>query len=210
MATNDTAQLSVKGSVLGQEHVHTLHFRHLVPGADEFLLVDEWQAACKATYRSLFGTPDSPTQQYVARQVCGAIPLRAPDEETEPVGQILGTRTIATDPLSPFMAAVTSVRTASAGRSRRGRFFIGGIYEGDQAGGNLTTTYLTAVTAYHTALMAAFGPSGTSGSFKLVVHSRKLAAVPGAQCQDVSTLVTGLIARSVLGTMKSRKPGSGS
>jgi len=209
MAINDTSQLSVIGNVLGQEHVHTLHFRHLGPGGDESVLIDEWQASAKASYRALFSTVDSPTQRYRGAQVCGTIPLRAPDEETEPAGQILGTRATATDPLSPFMAAVTSVRTASAGRSRRGRFFIGGIYEGDQSGGNLTGTYLALVVAYHTALLAAFGPTGTSGQFRLVVHSRLLAGVPGALCENSSTLVTGMIARSVLGTMKSRKPGSG-
>lgn len=210
MAINDTAQLSVIGSVLGQEHVHTLHFRHTGPGGDESVLIDEWQASARTAYRALFSTVDQPAIRYVGRQVCGTIPLRAPDEETEVPATAFGTRTTATDPLSPFMAAVFSVRTASSGRSRRGRFYVGGIYEGDQSGGNLTSAYQTLMGAYVTALLGAFGPSGTSGQFRMVVHSRLLAAVPGQLCENSSTLVTGILARPVLGTMKSRRPGSGS
>jgi hypothetical protein len=209
MAINDTTQLAVRGIVAGQDHVHTLHFRHMaLPPDSEQALIDEWQAGCRTAYRAAFITFDSPVITLTARQVCGTVPLRAPVEETEAVGNQPGTRTPSGDRLAPWLASVTSERTALAGRSRRGRYYLGGLIEADIVMADLQSAYLTLVQAYATALLTVFGPAGTSANFKLAVHSSKLAA-QGLQCQDSSTLVNGLIVRSPLATMKSRKAGSG-
>jgi hypothetical protein len=112
--------------------------------------------------------------------------------------------------LPSWLAAVSSTRTALAGKSRRGRYFVGGLWETDQNAGDLAAAYSSVQAAYNTALLGAFGPTGTDpGGYTLVVHSATLAAVPGTQCQDSSTPITGILSRLQLGSMKSRKIGSG-
>ncbi len=210
MATNDVTQLVVQGSVLGQQHIHTLNFRHATAGATEQGLIDSWQGNCLGLYRALFSTADSPVQILRAIQVCGTPPMRATVEETSPAGSILGTRTTSTEPMPPWLASVVSVRSAFAGRSYRGRFFVGGIYEGDQSGGNLVAGYLTLLENYVFELTDSYGPAGASPDFKLVVWSPKLKSVAGATCLSSSSQVVGFLVRSVLGSMKSRRPGNGS
>ena len=191
-------------------HIHTLHFR-LGVAATEQGLIDAWQAGARAQYRAMFQSTDSPCQTYRAAQVCGSLPLRAPTEETEVAPNIVGTQGFASDSSPTWLARVVSERTALAGRSRRGRFYIGGLYESQHSGNNLTAGDLALVQAYIDALMAAFVTGVTPGAdaYALVVHSPTLAAVPATNCQDSSTPVTGMIARSRVGSMKSRKPGSG-
>lgn len=209
MAINDTIQLSVIGQAGGQAHVHTLHFRFPEVGNTEQGIIDSWQANCRSLYRALFKSADSPCIRYSARHVCGAVPLRAAVEETEVAPNIVGASASVVDSLPPFVAAVVSVRTALAGRSRRGRFFLGGLLEEHQANGVLAVGVVGAIQSYVDSLIATFGPLSAIGNAKLVVHSSKLASVPGTQCQNSSTPVTGMLVRNQLGTMRSRKAGSG-
>lgn len=212
MSANDTVQLSVVGNVSTQQHVHTLHFRQRpISGLginNEQQLIDAWQAACNVTYLAMFRSFNNPIERLIARQVCGSVPLRAPIEETVTAGTQPGTKATTGDDMPPWLATVYSVRTALQGKSRRGRFFIGGVSEDEQERGNLNAGAITRYQGYATALLAAFGPAGTNADFRLVVHSRKL-ALPGVQCQDSSTETNGIILRLVLGSMKSRKAGSG-
>lgn len=210
MAINDTVQLAVLGTVGGQTHVHTLHFRQMSdPAATDQSLIDAWQTNVRDTYRNLFSTADNPVQRITARQVCGTIPLRAAVEEVEVAPNIAGSQTVSGERMPSWLAAVVSVRTSLSGRRRRGRFFIGGLYEIMQNAGTLDPPQLGAVQAYIDDLIAAFvTPSTGTGGWRLVVHSRTLAQ-PGVQCQDSSTLVSGMIARSAIGSMKSRRAGSG-
>lgn len=210
MSLNDTAQLVVQGTVAGQLHLHTLHFRELdATGTNqEPGIIDEWQANCRTAFRGLFGTGDSPAQLYRCSQVCGSIPLRAPAEEAEVSPNIAGTLTLTTDQLPPWLAAVISWRTASAGRSRRGRNYFGGMSEEMINGDLIHSTQQTRLAAYRDALLAQFGPSGASVNYKLVVHSHAL-ALPGVQCQNSSTLITSGLVRTFVATMKSRKAGHG-
>lgn len=218
MAINDTMALAVKGVVGGQDHVHTLHFRVKTALPTEADLIAAWEANCGATYRSLFIANDSPVQLISAAHVCGTLPLRATAElaPASPVGtRIAGTGVAGSERAPSWLAQVVSVRTASAGRSRRGRFYVGGLLEYDINGNDLSINVNTspprwaAIADYIANLMTAFVTLPSPTDFTLVVHSHKLAAVPGTQCQDSSTPVTGMIRRLAIGSMKSRKPGSG-
>jgi hypothetical protein len=210
MALNDTSILAVQGTWVGQRHIHTLAFRSQVIGDAEQALIDEWQSACRTAYRAIFPGGHNPVELLTARQVCGALPLRAAVEEVEPPATGSGTRSVVEAVLAPWLTGLISVRTASAGKSRRGRNFIGGLAESDILGSTISGPWITAVTAYYTALMNTFGPSGTSTTWRWVIHSHKLALEPGAPpCQNTSTPVTGFIVRPTMTTMKSRKVGSG-
>lgn len=209
MAANDTVLLTVAGNVLGQAHVHTLHFRYLSGTENEGALIDIWRNQCRTAYRALFGDQTLPVQLLTARQVCGTLPLRAPSESAEPSGSQAGTRLSVGDLLPSFVAHVVSVRTASAGRSRRGRFYVSCLAEADVNGNAIGASPIARMQTYADALLNNFTGGGAIASgYQLVVHSRLLAQ-PGVQCQNSSTPVTGLLVRSAPATMRSRKLGSG-
>lgn len=210
MAVNDTSELLVIGNLAvgstSQTYVHTLHFRHLtVPAgtSPEAVLINRWQATSHAAWQAMH-TNIYNQQEVIARQVCGSVPLRAPSSEA---AVFAGSRVApGGDPLPQWLAAVVTERTDLAGRSRRGRFFVSGLYEADIIGNNIDSGIQGLINAYCTTLMDAYGPTGTDADFRLVVHSRKLASVPGTQCQDASRIVTQLLSRLQLTTQRSRKP----
>lgn len=209
MAVNDTIQLVVRGTVAGQTHLHTLHFRCLDVTPVEQALINDYQANARVAYATCFSTADLPVQLFIARQVCGSVPLRAPVEEAEIPANQAGAQAVAGERLPSWLAACTSLRTAFAGKSRRGRFYLGGLFEAWTVGNDLTAARMAMDQFYLDALMGRYGPSGTSNQFRLVIYSQKLASVPGTACQDSSTVVTSGIVNSAVATMKSRKPGSG-
>jgi hypothetical protein len=207
----------MKGIVSGQVHVHTLNFRLMNAGINEQLLAEDWNTNLGAIYRDIFVAVDSPLQLVTAAHICGSVPLRASAEVTP--GASVGTRPNggAFQKQPSWLAAQWSVRTALSGRSRRGRNYFGGIHEGDTIGNDLVInganqdTVWEKLVAYRAALLARYGDGGAQApAARLVVHSHKLSLVSGQQCQDSSTLVTGIILRAPVATMKSRKPGSGS
>lgn len=218
MDANEVALLAVSGTVLGQKHVHTLHFKLKVGAAATPLsdLAAEWEARCGASYRALFRTDASPVQQIAAKQVCGSVPLDA-DAFLVPASA-LGTRPNG-DGLAnaaPFLAQLVHERSAYAGRSRRGRYFIGGLTEQDleqdaigTSAGSSPPQRGNTILAYNTALLTAFLATNALTVWSLVIYSPTLAAVPGTQCQDSSTEVTTLQLSPFLTTMRSRKLGHG-
>jgi hypothetical protein len=212
MAINETSRLIVEGRSEGQVHLHTLAFRQvsLPAGGPEQDLIDDWRANLLTAYRALW--PTFATQAVLttsATQICGSIPLRATVEMAEPGATQPGTRTTATEALAPWLCARARLLTAFAGRERRGQFFISALVEADVVVATIQTSFMTPFSAYCAALIARYGPSGTSTNWRLVVHSRKLASVPGVACQDASTLVTSALATNVLTSQRSRRSGSG-
>ncbi len=212
MAVNDTVELAVIGVVGGEQHVHTLHFRFQTLNATDAGLVADFIANPLGTYRNIFYNADTPAERVVARQVCGGVPLRSPAESAP--ASPGGTRALTTERAPGWVSVVNSVRTALAGRSRRGRFYIGGMAEYDVTGNYLSNangSHAIAIPLYSAALIARYElVSGASADYKLVVHSRKLAAVAGSQCQNTSTPVNAILMRQLLGSTRSRRPGSGS
>jgi len=217
MATNDTLQLSIIGTVQGQQHVHTLHMRLQDGVGTEDGLIDAWEAGPMDEYKAIFLPADNPVQIMRAAQVCGTVPLRAPKEQVP--AATIGTRGSAGWLPGPaLLAQLVGERTALAGRTRQGRFFIGGVDDHDHAGNSFTIGTVNAgepshygrVTAYLDALALAFVTAGGALAYRLVVHSRTLAGViPPPQCQDSSTPVTAFSRQTLVTTMRSRRPGSG-
>ena len=210
MTVGDVVQLRVQGTVQGQMHLHTLHFQYVGAGATEQGLIDNWQGATRTAYRGCFSTTDLPVQLLTATQVCGTLPLRQATEEAELTANQAGTISQSTDPAPSWLAVVFSLRTGLQGASRRGRFYMGGLYEGAIGGNNLNTASLPTWQAYATQLLAGFGAGGSYADYRLTVWSKTLRDIPGSTCASSNNLVTGILLRQPLGSMKSRKPGSGS
>jgi hypothetical protein len=210
MAVNDTVQLSVVGSLGGTQHIHTLHFRFQELTSSDQGLIDAWRNTCRLDYRNLFLNSQAAVLRLVARQVCGTVPLRAPVETTEAAPNVLGTRAEASELLPPWLASTITWRTALAGKSYRGRSFLGGMAEVDQNQGAVVAGHIARVQAYINMMLASFGTNGTQTGYKFVVHSHKLASGPSVPCQNSSTLVISGTPGTQVASMRSRRAGSGS
>jgi hypothetical protein len=222
VAPNGIYKLSVIGTVTGQQHVHTLHFRSTAAGnAVGFTepaymqdLITVWTAGPGGPYRQLFGGVDNPVVLFQVRKVCGTLPLPAGLDVAQAGGSQAGTGVAGEfngDKHAPWIAGVVTVRTSLSGRRNRGRFFIGGMYEAMSAQATLSAARITALTAYTTALNTAFvAPLETATNAKHFVYSLTQAKeFPATPCQNTGADVVSYQVRDQLATMKSRKAGSG-
>jgi len=208
MAVNDTFFFSAQGTLQGQIYIHTLNFRELVGpvGANPAQhLIDKWQSTCQTPWLGAHGAGYTLTR-VTAQKICGTPPLPARVEEG--VGAV-GTRTSSflVEPLAPWLAVCINESTGLAGKSRHGRFFMSGGGESDISGETLSpagSQWLSTIQAYCTALKTQF-IDGPPTDWQLVVHSRKLAAQPGTQCQVSSEPVVSLGINARLTTQRSRR-----
>lgn len=204
VATNETAELAIVGERMGQVIIVTHHFRNIAVGVEKSLqnLIDAWQATSQATWLAAL-TTDYTLTKVRARHICGGLPLDATVEETV---NSAGTRADASERLAPWFAVVVRERTASAGRSYRGRFYFPLCAENDFAGATITAAHQITMQAYVTTLTNGYiGVGATNPDWALVVHSKKLASVPGTQCNVSSTLVDTLSLQTTLTTQRSRR-----
>lgn len=209
MAVGDTYEFAAQGVVATTQHIHTLHFRSLNPVGNAAGLITAWSSGALTQYRACFSINDTPTTLLKARAVCGTEPLPAGAEVVPtPSSNTQGTRATGAEKEPAFVACTVRELSDLAGRSRQGRFFLGGLQDADVLMNNLATAYVTIVQAYASQLMTVFGPNGTNGDWRLVVHSRKLAQ-PGVDCLESSTPVTSLVVTAGVTTMRSRKVGHG-
>lgn len=112
------------------------------------------------------------------------------------------------DMLPPTASAIITWRTALAGRAYRGRSYLPGFGEAQQAGGILNAGCITDMEAAVTAMLGRFGPGGTSGNWRLVVLSRVLNGV--VRPTPVGTLVVSGDVQTIMGSQRRRRPGVGS
>lgn len=215
MTAGDIAQLSVVGRVLGETHVHTLHFEYLTGTASEAGLAANWNAEVGTNWRAIFGADETPNLTVEARQVCGVGVLRAPSVEV-PLNQA-GTRAFPGGEFAPsWLAMCVSEKTALAGKRYRGRFYVGGVWEADIDRNDFVTTAPPAnthrnnVQAYVTDLIATYGPAGTNADYRLFVYSRRLSQLqPASACNTRGARVTAMTLRPDICSMQSRRTGRG-
>jgi len=208
VAINSTWMLAVKGVVSETTHIHTLHFLAKSDAATAANLIDSWRNGPSVQYRALFGADDLCVGMVSSTNVCGSLPLLAGADQTVTGLNSVGSRPAGGVKEPAFMACCVTERTANQGKSYRGRFFIGGLFDSDVDRNTLVGGYITTVQAYADALLALYGPAGTNPHWNLFVHSRTLAAA-GGQCQDFGGLVTSLSVNGRPTTMRSRKYGHG-
>ena len=222
VAANGIYKLAVIGTVAGQQHIHTLHFRATTDPDGVLMdedtwqtdLVNQWRTAAGVQYRALFHTTALPVQSHQVRKVCGSVPLPAGVDVAEPGATSAGTGSSSeynSEALAPWLATVTTHRTALAGRRYRGRSFIGGLHEASVIGAVVQAVRITTLTAYYDALRAAFiTPLEVDTPRKLFVYSkRQIELFPSTPCQNSGADVRTFQVRDQLATMKSRKAGSG-
>lgn len=209
MAVNDIWRIAIKGLVSGQEHVNVLHVRNLSVLTDALFasqLLDDLDTDIWPDYRALFRNEDAPRQLVTVRKVCGSLPLPTPVERTYSASDAAGTRGSKADSLvAPSFVAVTITwRTGFAGRSFRGRSFIGGAWEEDMDALHVfDSTYLSGIQG-HADNWVGF----VTTDYEPWVFSRTLAE-GGGNCQDFGGTIVDAVARAEINTMRSRKAGHG-
>ena len=112
--------------------------------------------------------------------------------------------------LPPANALVVRIGTGLAGRTRRGRIFLGGVQKDLQGAGVLTANGIIAYGIFLTAMRNQFGGPATPSGFQLGVFSRKRYDILSNPFDDYWKPATVLAIVSGLTTMRSRKVGSGS
>lgn len=110
----------------------------------------------------------------------------------------LGVGTEAVNSLPGFNTAVIKLRTSHGGKSGRGRLSLSGIPEDRAALGSIDATFLAAAAAFIACVVAKFiaGDPPAAVRFDWAVRSRKL---------NQYFPVTQAVAKSLIGTMRSRK-----
>lgn len=139
--------------------------------------------------------------------------LGAEDEWTPDSGSIQQGEVL-TDTMPSFTSAVISLHTAQAGRSGRGRMYIGGIAAADTLGSKLKIEAPTwaALIAFAACILTNFPGSGELGGhvYEWGVYSRKLGGVTKPPFPATGFHgITRAVPQQQLGTTRSRKVGHG-
>jgi hypothetical protein len=107
---------------------------------------------------------------------------------------------------APQLATCINIRTGYSDRTRRGRFFLGGIPDTSTASGKLSAGVLPLMNTMLSALNAAYIAEGSGELFTLGVFSRKRYDILSNPFDDYWKPATGLAYSIVQSTMRSRKP----
>lgn len=222
MGLNEVYMLSARGTVHGEQHMHTLHFVQINPLMTQTDLINQWSAAPATAYRALFPLGQAPVQLIRVAKVCGSLPLPAPTEVVPIPANAVGSRpTGSSEPLPTFVASLVTLKGSLAGRRYSGRFFLGGLLESDTNANTMSSAYQALAQAYVDALKAAFVTPAVP-DFRLFAFSRLLAEgdpnhtkggapdpITAHPCQDSGSVVANLVVSTVPTTMRSRKAGHG-
>lgn len=181
MAVDDVYTLSLYQTYAGQTCINTLAFRVLVSPdvtqAQLQALADDWKNHLKT-----FQCSGVTYTRWIAQQVRGGTVSYITDpcnrvggfrNEGLFTGSVVGDGT--SEGLPPQSACVTTLKTALAGRTHRGRLYLTGVQEIVQNQGTIVAGNLgTYQTAWNTQL-AQFGPTGTDPTFQLGIWSMRTA-----------------------------------
>ena len=191
MSIGDVYRVSIIGAAAGVQIVNTFHVRQVsgLTNTVESDVATIFNASCKTPYLACLD--DSYAMERINVIKVSEGPPEGGDIVSTGAGTLLGEAL-------PFQdAAVLSIRTGVPGRRYRGRMYIGPLTENYQASGVLSGAYITLLTAFGNAMLGAFD---TLDQFAWVVWS---------EVGGFSTKVNGVLYRTVTGTVRRRRPGSG-
>lgn len=229
MAQNDIFRMTLSATFQNSVYMNTLTLRQKSTSdptaADRLALADAWMGVNKPnqsnginwtawTLVQLWGTgvtPDSANCRRVGGLQYGGI-------FTPPTIGAISTG----DALPPQSAMVVTLVTGFTGRRKRGRIYLFGYMEADQAAGTWIGTTMTGVGSRLSGFFNTYAAGGTNAAFELGVWSERTATgcVPGPNGKghtvvDVPhpelayTPVTGFTLRSIVYTQRRRVAGMG-
>jgi len=176
-------ELSLKGHYLQQLHVMTHHFEAIAANEGQFpddaskiaqgsIIIDAWEAACLSQFRSMknvsFVLTDATCQ---VLQVRGFSDHRLVGVQKN--YNLGGTAPVGAAGQPGTLAGIIRWTTNIAGRSHRGRSYVGGMPAEWTVNGGLDTNGQTALNNYANAMVGTFKPPGpNSASAFFTIYSR--------------------------------------
>jgi hypothetical protein len=107
------------------------------------------------------------------------------------------------------VAQVTTLRTGVAGKTHRGRIYVGGLAQGWADGNRLSSTAITAFNTWAAALVTQFDDAtGTDPYLALGIYSREIGGTNPFTLAGWQA-VTQVIPHSILGNQRRRRVGVG-
>lgn len=189
MAIDDTYRLTVRMTWLGQQFINTYAFNAIA----ETAVTNADATALAVDAKDAFRAINIPTVTYSSWRLTqlrgtGVTPVQGEcrTEGGQAFEGLYTTNTAGTgssgDALPPQCALVITLNTGFIGRRRRGRLYVPGFAETDQAAGTFTGTLITAATtAWNVFFNKYAGATPTSPLWRLGVWSYRIATgcVPG-------------------------------
>lgn len=208
MAIGDLARVKWRYLVNGQSVINTFGFKDL-DGAHTFtqLAADLWSAANGLPLLIGSSRNSVVTQDVTVQDV---VPGTAATLVYSAAGPPTGGDTLAAggELLPPQSAFVTTWRTALAGRSYRGRFYLSGMGVLRQVGGTWTAAHVTGLSGVLTSFFARYRVTGgVYGHWGLVVISEQFGGVPRAV--PIGTEITSFQVRPTVYSQRRREIGVG-
>lgn len=203
MAEADIAALRLMGTQGGQAIQHVFGFAFLTAGATRAALAADFNTNLLTTF--LVGKSNQLV--FSGIQVDDVVPGTGARYELAVSPAKTGNDSTS-DPLPPKDALVITWNTLTKGRSYRGRTYEAGRVEAGQSNGVWIASTLTLATAFATALLARYGPSGTSADYRFGIISRQNAGL--VRPTPVFTGVTGFAVRTTVYSQRRRTIGQGS
>ena len=200
VATGNLYRCSIEYLITGEACANVIYIRgndsnttaELIAGG----LQTDWVAATRLV--------QSNQVVYTGITVVQVVRFGAQDTAGLAIGGVVGAKTGNAE--APQLAVNVNVRTGQFGRTRRGRFFLGGVQDGDVIAGKVTSALTTDLNTMITSLTGRFiGASHTSVG-QLGVFSRSRFALISNPFDEYWVPATQLAYRSVMSTMRSRKP----
>jgi hypothetical protein len=208
---NDLYEVRIVGRIEGQETNNVLIFRCASGAGDSDVLLHLITVLINCFTTNLLPVLSSAwTFERVVWKKVG--PTLGQEIITVPTGTTVGGGNAAA--LPSFSSAVISKRSATGGRSHRGRMYIPGIPEAATIGSAFDPSHAfwLGLLGFATCCISNFVPGDPVGtnSWSIGIYSRKLGAANFPFTQAGFTPIRELIPVGQIGTTRSRKVGRGS
>lgn len=201
-ASGEIWQATYKQQLAGQEMETVIHWRALLPttavgdiitSADLFFSILKNEQSSDVTYT-----------QMILKQMT---PIAFDEVLNPPVSAIQGS--VGGGAMNSTLAVIFTKRTGVAGKTHRGRMYIGGVSQADVTPIFLNSGGITRATTFLSAIMARWGPSGTDLALQLGVYSRVIGGSHPFTTAGWQP-VTRLDLQTVIGNQRRRRFGVGS
>lgn len=107
---------------------------------------------------------------------------------------------------APQLAVCFNNRTGQFGRTRRGRFFLGGIPDGEVEGGKIKASFATTINTMLATLSGRIVGASATSAARLGVFSRERYKIISNPFDEYWAMSQSLGYVSVMSTMRSRRP----
>lgn len=203
MAIGDIWRFAFEGVLLGQSYVNVFHIKFLSVGATPAGATGIIDTDLYSLYVAARCTNDFHFSGIHGRQL--AVPAPTYDGAYSLAGGV------STDNLPPQSALVATLRTGYAGRTKRGRLYLGGFSEALQVDGQWDASFVAAMQTYFDDMVAALGLGGSNTDYQWGVWSRKLGGEdPGPYNLAAGwTPISSVVVRPIVYTQRRRTIGVG-